>query len=212
MRTEMNGPPHPSYLELDKLAVGAGSELARQHVAACKECTAHVERVQAPAPLPEWVRNPQGVRAGARAWIWSWQAAVAGVCAVALIAVGVGTLTNGTGPAHQAYQVKGGTPGLAIFVKRGETVEAWDGHRSIRTGDSLRLQVAPEGFAHITVDSPSSPGAPLFDGPLSAATDFLPVSWRVDDQQGDEILEITLSGPGLPPWHSRMVLPKNATP
>jgi hypothetical protein len=207
----METTPHPSFLELDKVAVGAGSEATRQHAAACAECGAHVGRVRAPVPLPDWVREPERARGRPWGWggWWGWPtAALAGSFAVALVAIGLGHRAATPSAADDAYQIKGTNPGLALYVKRGEQIETWDGKQPVRTGDLLRLQVAPEGFRHITVDGTASPGSHLYDGDLPEGIGFLPVSWRVDDQPGPEILEITLTGGSATPWHARLVLPK----
>jgi hypothetical protein len=43
---------HPSYLELDRVPLGACSPATRAHVAACPACAAHLERIAHPDPLP----------------------------------------------------------------------------------------------------------------------------------------------------------------
>lgn len=206
---------HPSFLELDKLAVGAGgagSEITRLHVASCAQCTSHLERLRAPAPIPEWVRTPP--QPWWMKWMLKWtltspSLAWAGAAAAALvIAGGVYALRAPGSGNHDAYQEKGTDPALAIFVKRGQTIGPWDGSSAVQGGDQLRLQVAPEGYTHITVDSPQTPKAHLFDGDLTQVTAFLPVSWKVDDQPGPEVLDITLTRSGAPAWHSRIELPK----
>jgi hypothetical protein len=190
---------HPSFLELDQLAAGAGTEPTRAHLMTCAFCSAHVSRVQVEVPIPSWVRQP-AQRGWSRIWVWPLTA----TCAVALVASGFALRAHRITPDLLAE--KGG-PALALYVKRGTEVLTWDEKQVLKAGDLLRLQVAPEGHSHVTIDSPPAPGH-LFDADVPAGTSFLPVSWRVDAAGGPEVLEVTFSGGSVPAVHTRLVLPK----
>src|ERR1700722_3420846 len=128
----MSAPTPPSILKSDKRAVGAGSDAARQHAAGCAECSAHLERVRAPVAVPDTFREPRAVRP---LWPWGWgwtTGALATACAAALL-VGIAFKVSVPRQGSEAYQVKGSGPGLALYIKRGERIEAWDGRRALLT-------------------------------------------------------------------------------
>jgi hypothetical protein len=194
--------PHPSFLELDRLSLEASTEATRLHVEACADCQAHVGRLQAEVAIPAWVRAPRPRR---------WRLfGLAGTFATACVAVVVAYQVAGFG-SHGAIEVeKASGPGLALYIKRGDRVILWDHQEPVYPGDSLRLQIAPQGFRHVRVTSGVET---LYDGDLATgAMDFLPVSWKVDDAPGAETLDVTLTGPTVPPWTARLSLTKAARP
>ena len=198
---------HPSFLELDRHALKASSEATPLHVTACAECQAYLGRLQMEVALPAWVANPRPPRAVTGRWRLF---ALAGTFAVTSVAGIVAYPAAGFGT-HPAIEVeKANAPGLALYIRRGDRVILWDAREPVYPGDSLRLQIAPMGFRHVRV---TSKGEYLYDGDLqSGAADFLPVSWKVDDAPGAETLDVTLSGPSLQPWTTRLLLTKAAYP
>ncbi|MFP2924478.1 hypothetical protein ACLESO_04535 [Pyxidicoccus sp. 3LG] len=47
---------HPSFLELDRAALGLRSPSLEQHLQACSECVAYLGRVTQAEPVPAWAR------------------------------------------------------------------------------------------------------------------------------------------------------------
>lgn len=176
--------PHPSYLELDRIALGAAPG---EHVASCPRCRAYVDSV---APIdgaaPGWVGALAG---GPRRPRWRWLGGGAMVLAVATIALVVAWPRPSRRPASTA---KGG-PAVAVHIKRGDHVFTWDGRAAIQPGDRLRLEVSPAGFAHVGVFTPTGERLlPLYHAELPG-TAVLPPAWEVDRAPGPEILVVVLS-------------------
>jgi hypothetical protein len=195
---------HPSFLELDRHALKASTEATRLHVDACAECQAYLGRLQMEVAMPAWVREPR-----ARASRWRIFA-LAGTFAAASVAGVVAYRAAGFGTSPAIGIEKANGPGLALYIKRGDRVILWDRREPVYPGDSLRLQIAPQGFRHVRVTSGAEA---LYEGDLATgATDFLPLSWRVDDAPGAETIDVTLTGPSQSPWTERLSLTKAASP
>jgi hypothetical protein len=191
---------HPSFLELDRLAVNAAQPATRDHVAGCAQCQAHLGRLQHEVHVPQWVRG--GTPAPSAPPRWRWLAVATAVACASVVAGVTATLTRSGATSGE----KAAAPGVAVFIKRDERVARWDTREPVAPGDSLRLQIAAPGYSHVRVSSGSEV---LFDAELTpAATELLPISWRVDDSPGDETLDVTLSGAGLPEWTRVLVLKK----
>jgi hypothetical protein len=196
-------PNHPSFLELDRLALGASREATRAHVDQCPQCQAHLAQLEWQTSVPDWVRGrgaPKPRTVGAR-----WR--LLGLVATFAGAAAVWVMVSHVPPAETVGAEKAAGPGVALYVKHGDQVLLWDGQTPVHPGDHLRLQVAPEGFAHIRVTG-EVPSDVLYEADLPAAGGFLPLSWRVDEAPQEEVLDVTLSGPGKTPWHGRLTLPK----
>ena len=198
----MQTPSHPSFLQLDRMSLDAGNEETQTHVAGCAECQAYLGRLQLPAPVPAWVREP----ASSRGWLpgWFWNAA-GSLAALVFLLVGARVLIPDTGT-----RPMGGGPTVFVHVKHGQAVTGWDFKRPVEVGDLLRLEIVHHGLTHVRVSSPGGGGPEvLFEGDLGPEpAGLLPVSWRVDEAPGDEILDVTLSAPGQTPWQKRLVLRK----
>lgn len=187
---------HPSYLDLDLLAVGAGSEEVRAHVATCDRCRAHLTEVSAPEPVPDWVRPQRR----SRAWI-------VGLAALALAAGAlVAPMVFPQADDAPYVGVKGGDPVVSVYRRRGQDVTQLETGGSVRAGDSIRLAVVSSQHETVRVLSGETV---LFDGPIPDADDgLLPTSWRIDDQGLQETLTIELSG-GATPWTTELTFPKD---
>ena len=107
-----------------------------------------------------------------------------------------------------------GAPSVAIFVKRGERTTLWDGTRPLRSGDRLRIRIAPEGHAHVFVAAREASGGlrTLFAGPVEGEEFLVPGTWEVDGQGGSEHIFVGLASEPLPAeemsWQTEIVLPK----
>lgn len=194
---------HPSFFELDALALGGDSPSVREHLESCALCSAHVERLRLPVAVPSlparaptpWLR-----------WVPLLGAAAIAASVALVLAV----------PARAPWLAAKGMPSVAIYVKRGQALTLWDGVSPVRAGDRLRVRIAPEGYDHVAVASRSRSGAlvPLFEGPIDdRSSEFLvPGSWEVDAEPGSERLVIGLDHRAVPlaeaAWKTELELPK----
>jgi hypothetical protein len=132
---------HPSFLRLDKLALGLEDKECSAHLASCDQCRAHQGRLEQPVAVPRSVRE----LAAKQRPLWPRLVFLAG--AVAAVALVVGP--RGT----REMVTSKGNPSVAVYVKRGERVSLWDGQQPLRAGDSVQLKVQPAGFSLVTVGS-----------------------------------------------------------
>jgi len=218
---------HPSFLALDRLAVADRADPATQgHVAVCARCARYVALVRAGqdvAPSALERRKP-----ASRWWAALAAAALFGGAAAALV---VSTRAGFRSPGADTYTSTKGYPTVALYVKRGERVFLWSTGERVLPGDRLRLEVAADGFSHVTVlakPSGSRLGQKLervYDAPIDARKPtLLPTAWQVDDAPGDETLLVFLTRAPLGEqalsealrqpaasddvWVERLVLPK----
>lgn len=217
--------PHPSYLQLDRMAAGlAVDPVVRDHVAMCAECEAYLRTLQAPESHPDWLPkveqtssepNERGgaSRSGSRSARrrgrhWANRAFIAAIAATAATAA-ITTfdsrrLASGPEPSADFSTIRG-EPSVGLYVKRGPRVFMWDGRATIHPGDQLRLKVVPEGFGHLAVLIPSGPTKGLslvYAAAISPdESHLLPTAWRVNDEGIDEQLVIVLSTEAQAPQH-----------
>jgi len=222
--------PHPSQYALDRVALGEPPPPALgEHLATCPRCAAAVAERGRPAEAPAWLarlgaprpaRTPR--RTPWRAWIMVPALAAAAVAGVLVI----GNLREPSIGGDEDLRPKG-APRIALYVKRGEAVSTWDGRSPVRPDDRLRVGVRSGGYAHVSVASLPDAGAPqvLYAGPLAQGTEtLLPLSFRVDERAGDEVVSIVVSArpvdpsahvaPGAPrgSWAQRLRIPKEVRP
>jgi hypothetical protein len=226
---------HPSFLELDRHALGAARTDVAAHLAGCETCRARLAPPAPPAEVPGWARQLGPRR---RSW-FSWPAAprrralgfsVAALAIVALVWTAGGNRNARVNEPGGYVGTKGG-PGLWLYVKRGERVALWNGSDPVVPGDLLRLKVQPDRFGHISVfETTGKPGAyeRLYDAEIaSGQLTAVPVSWKVDARPGAETLVVVLGAESVSPdqvagllaggedgrhWSRRLVLAKVAGP
>jgi hypothetical protein len=183
---------HPSFLTLDRAALGRKTPEVATHLDAaggCERCREHLASVEVvPAPLPPWLATLQPRQARqVRQVRPTWVLPVA-LAASALVALGLFMHLPAVRPATAK-----GAPSIALYVKHGDSVELWDGHSPLQPGDRVRLQISADGFRYATVTAPHQE-QPLFKGEVDPEKPaLLPDSWRVDDAPGDEGLILALS-------------------
>lgn len=135
---------HPSFLRLDRLALGADDREAAAHATSCSGCAAHLERCAQRLSVPGWA----GALAHPRRTRW-WRSphlvAIGGMAALAVVVAIGPRLAPREGVSSK------GSPAVAVYVKRGERVVLWNGVQPLHAGDSVQLRVQPAGFAHVTV-------------------------------------------------------------
>ncbi len=229
---------HPSYLELDRMLLGAPAAVAATmelapHLAGCERCRAHVARVEAGrsagAATPAWVlqlgeepsreatgaMGPRGFLGLARSGFHrSMTTTALGVAAVLGGWLWLGTHESSVSPAArpspatsspatsspaaptseaEPYVAAKGDPGVAVYVMRGGRVFSWNGSESLRSGDRIRLGVAPGRFRHVAVYTRKGGSVvTLYRAELNGATD-LPAAWTVDEQGEAEHMVVVLS-------------------
>jgi len=208
----VNAPaPHPSFLELDRHALGAGRADTAAHVASCETCRARlidIGQVGPASDAPAWALRLEPRQRPLFGWLTArrvrplgWGVtAFACVFALWLASGHLGTRPIGTGV--DSYVGTKGGPALWLYVKHGERIDIWNGTDPVHPGDLLRLKVQPARYRHISVFTASgkTPAAyaRLYDGPVAAPT-ALPFSWKVDAQPGDETLVVVLASESVSP-------------
>jgi hypothetical protein len=203
---------HPSFLDLDRLALGEASPDVRAHAARCAACAAHVERMRAAPPLPEWARavalprTPRGAGRFRLRWLSGLVAAGAAAAAAVVFVV----------PAEKAlYVAPKGMPSVALYVLRDDRAALWNGTDPLRAGDRIRLKVAPEGYGWLAVSAMTPGGSRglLHQARIDPGAEYLlPESWRLDAAPGPERLHIALDvqevDPARAAWSTTLEIPK----
>lgn len=176
---------HPSFLALDRHALGASTPEIASHVGACSVCRAHLDALLVASPIPPRVLE---LRAPTPWWRERWLQVLVPVAAAALIIV----LISRT-PAD-AVRAKG-TPTAIAWVKRGDEVSQWKG-APLAVGDSVRFQVAPEGLSRVTVIDGTTKSV-LYEA-LVKETTTTP-AWTLDGTPGGEVVWVVLSNDVVTP-------------
>lgn len=203
--------PHPSYLRLDRLALGAHDRDAREHVETCHACRTHVLSVAPAGAERVHEVRVRRLRAGRRFL------AVAGAVTALAAGIAIAFLRP------EAYVGAKGDPAVAVHVKRGDLSFLWNGAVPLVPGDVVRVEVSPEGRRYLAVVG-GDPPAPLWSGALSGHEDFLvPGAFALDGSPGPEVITIALTDapltadeiralPAAPrgAWVTRLSIPKAA--
>ena len=176
---------HPSFLDLDRLALGDSDPRVAAHVEDCATCQEQVFRVRQPAPMQPWVAAIGARSRRRRTW---WLGAIAGVASVASVVA-----INARRPADDRGAK--GIPSVALYVKRGEAVTLWDGHAAFAPGDALRIKISPQGFQRVAVAAVQGDTVTeLYAESLSARGEsVLPPSWTLDATPGPDALLLVFS-------------------
>lgn len=204
---------HPSYLALDRAALGGPSSELQKHVEDCPECRAYLEALAeppAPSGLAEVRRRVAARRSKARFW---WAAVPVAAAAGALLFVDARVET----PREAPYVGVKGFSSVWIYVKREGDTQLWDGKRALQPGDQLRLKVDPGAFRHVAVYAAkeAAPPEPLYAGEVAAGRiSTLPDAWELDAEPGAEQLFVVLSHEPVTPrwaeWRDGKVAPGTA--
>ncbi|QSQ17620.1 hypothetical protein [Myxococcus landrumensis] len=188
---------HPSFLALDRAALGVRDALLDAHLEACAECRAYVLRPRDAEPIPAWVREAPPARVESFGREGPWGRFLAATATAALVAGAVVLSMKPDALPPPAVAAKG-TPVVAVHLKRGDQVFLWDGQSLLQPGDRIRLSVVSEPHRYVYVGAWDSGGLSgwslLFAGPLTPGAPLvLPASWRVDAAEGDEHLRVLFS-------------------
>jgi hypothetical protein len=196
---------HPSFLALDRAALGDMTEEVRTHLASCPRCAGHVDALGRPPPVPSWAvalanEPPRTPSILARLAPWGVAALAAGLALVLWV-----PRTTETLPAPMAGLRSKGNPAVALYVKTGDAVRLWDGESPVAEGDLLRLKVMPEGFRWLTVAAAEGDSwqvrswQVLHEGPVPERGEtLLPTSWRVEPGEQPERLLVVLGHEPVP--------------
>ena len=198
----MTDSSHPSFFELDRLALGHSSDSAiADHARECELCRAHLARVQATVPIPDWVRalEQQDGRfdwvRGLGRWFTAHRAVVAATV-VASLGLAMVSISGrfATRPEDEGtFTTVRGAPGVAVHVKRGARVRRWRPGFAVRSGDQVRVEVAPDGYSRVAVFRYPAAGrlTRLYEGPVAPeGNTVLPPAWELDDAIEDERLVV----------------------
>lgn len=196
---------HPSFLALDRHALGEPTADVILHVAGCAECRAHVEAARVASPIPaqlldlvptpvprfRWWRSPW-VRRGIPLAI---------ACAIPIYVgayVGVGQyVAKRERPVHRrppVVDVKG-APTAAAWVKHGDTVTLWRG-TPLEPGDAVRFQVVLEHFTRVTVIDATSKTV-LYEAVVTK--EATTPAWTLDASPGGDVVWVVLSNEAVTP-------------
>lgn len=192
---------HPSFLQLDRLALGLDGAETSIHVKACDECRAHLGRCEMPAPIPAATRE-RAMRSARVIHLRRWLLGIPAVLALtAFVGMGVRRV-----PDRETITAKG-SPSVAVYVKHGAAVSLWDGRAPLSPGDGLQLKVAPAGFPRVTVASVAASSiVELYAGEIDARGEtMLPQSWTLDSDPGPEVMLIVFSRATLSSFELRKV-------
>ena len=199
---------HPSYLELDRLALGAADEQLRAHADACPSCSAHVARLRTVEAVPAWARSLEKPR---RRFGWLHALALAGA-ATATASLGLVLVRDVAPPPYVAAK---GMPSVALYVLRDGSTTLWNGADALRPGDRIRLKVAPEGHGWLAVSQVRADRSLvlLHEARLTGDDEYvLPESWRLDEAPGPERIHVALDDAKVDPttaaWTTTLELHK----
>ena len=176
---------HPSFLQLDRVALGSADPEVAAHIQGCENCRAHLGRVQQSPPIPAWVGELSKTKQRRTWWLGGLGACAAGIAVLLMIRT----------PQQPADVGAKGAPSVAVYVKRGESVSLWDGRAPFAPGDALRLKISPQGFGRIAVASIQKDGiTELYAGPVTTRGEsMLPPSWTLDSAPGPDVLLLVFS-------------------
>jgi hypothetical protein len=193
---------HPSYLELDRHALGAAAQATTAgHVAECERCRAYLESMPSTEGMPAWLpaaRSPLRVQRTRPLRVQSTRPqrtrrwALATSCLAAAAALFLVWLRARPEPSYDGVK---GAPGVGVYVLRAGQVQLWDG-APLEAGDRIRLEVAPEQFRRVSVFSLAQAERPrgLYAGPVTPGVrQVLPKAWQVDAAPTPEQLAVFFS-------------------
>jgi hypothetical protein len=196
---------HPSYLALDRAALGATSSDVSEHLASCEECRRYVEALgEAPAVSGLLPLRAALARSRRDARRFRWLGAASALAAAACLVLFLGRSGPPSVEPPAPYVGAKGFSSVWIYVKHGSATKLWDGKQAITVGDRLRIKVDPAGYRRVEVYSVKNPDAPelLYSGsvtPAQSAT--LPDAWEIDSEPGAERLLVVFSNfPVKPSW------------
>lgn len=203
---------HPSFLDLDHMALGIASLETVAHARQCPQCSRYVAQVGMleAQPGPPWLDALDPAEgAGRRRAHWRRLGLAVALAAGVLGFVGVRNIP--TGVPEPTVTAKG-DPVVVLYLRRNGQVRRLGEGDLLLPGDAIRLGVTARGFAEITVRDTDGPdGHVLYSGPLPDGPEgLLPTSWAVDEEGDAETLSIRLrpKDPRRDPWTLHLTFTK----
>lgn len=193
---------HPSFMTLDRAALGDVDAEVKAHLEGCAACRDHVAKSSvAPDDLAlARVQRRAADASRARRPTPPW------IAAAAAVVIAVSAMLFLQKPAQDTLISKG-APSVAVYVRRGDTVFLWNGKDTLRSGDMIRLRIVPEEARYVTVAGQS--GESLYKGELAPPETTLPIAWRLDEKGDAERLRVGFAvSEGKEIFHVDLVLPK----
>lgn len=201
-------PAHPSYLELDRTALGTSSSQVGEHLLSCDECQRYIQSLSEAPPPSAMLPIRQGIaRAEAerqRQARLHWLTAATAILAAACLLLVIGRARGPIFGQQPPYVGAKGFSSVWIYVKHGTLTKLWDGKQAVTGGDRLRIKVDPAGYRRVEVYSVKNALAPelLYAGSVEPSESIaLPDAWEVDSEPGAERLLVVFSNePIKPDW------------
>jgi hypothetical protein len=206
---------HPSFLALDRAALGSQTAATTRHLAECARCRAHVDSIAAAPALPAEVvrpRRPQPVRPlpARRAWLGGLTASAAVAVVVLLVLLPREQPTPIAVPfqADPRFDTAKGGRAVGVYVRRGRHTFLWNGSEPIQPGDAIRLKLVPDGMSEVHVfseaDDPRRTLTLLHRATIPRDRDtLLDAAWQIDAAGAREVLVVVLSRSPLSPTGAR---------
>lgn len=178
---------HPSFMALDAHALVPDSQIA-VHLEGCAACASHIERLHEVPPLPLAVvrETAKPLKAPRRFTVTRYVLAAAVAAAVVVV------MARKPLP-PEVITPKGGRPAVQLWVKREMTVRTWAGE-PVHPGESVRFEIAPGGYSHLSVLELSPTPHVIYAVALTAgASTTLTPAWALDAQGDNEDLAVVLT-------------------
>jgi hypothetical protein len=179
---------HPSFLALDRHALGDSTPAVSSHVDECLTCRAHVETARVAAPIPARVLELKPAPR-TRWWELRWVQMLVPLAATVLVAVVL--INREPGDDVRAK----GSPTAIAWVKHGDEVSVWKGAPLV-PGDSVRFQVAMEHFTRVTVIDATAKSV-LYEAVVTNET--MTPAWTLDAAPGGDVVWVVLSNEAVTP-------------
>ena len=199
---------HPSYLALDRAALGSPSSEVTEHLADCENCQQYVAGLRdAPQPAlvaPLRARVEQALHYRQKTRRLRWVGGTSTLLAAAGLLLVIGRSMPPVLDQSSSYVGAKGLSSVWIYVKRGAATKLWDGKQALVGGDRLRIKVDPAGYRRVEVYSVTNRNAPelLYAGSVAPTHSVtLPDAWEIDSEPGAERLMVVFSNaPVKPNW------------
>lgn len=172
---------HPSFFALDAYVLSPGSGEVEAHLKSCAQCQAHVASLKVQTPMPPKVGALEAPPKRSTPW-WPLVFAAAAVL--------IGVVYFGAREQPGLITAKG-TPAAALWLKREGKAVVWNG-QPVSPGDSLRFEVAPAGFTHVTVYDEHTRQV-LYEARVPEGGPALTPAWQFDGEAQSESLRVVLS-------------------
>lgn len=172
---------HPSSFALDSYVVDPRSGDVDAHVRSCPQCQAHVAAARVAVPFPPALKG----LGPAKPTPW-WRFVVPALAAAGVV-MSVGYFVKSEPGSITAK----GLPAAAVWLNRGGKVVAWNG-QPLRAGDTVRIEVAPAGFTHVTVFDEKTREV-LYEARVPGDAPTLTPAWQLDAAPGSESLRVVIS-------------------